>query len=57
MTILPQFYQTHLKQKLDRFLCQPFQKTFWGIVCLIVLFIVGFGSVNAVQPLRKPDLW
>jgi hypothetical protein len=57
MTILPQFYQTHLKQKIDRFLCQPFQKTFWGIVCLIVLFGVGWMSVNAVQPRREPHLW
>ncbi|MDZ8226147.1 cyclase family protein [Nostoc sp. ChiVER01] len=57
MTILPQYNCSHLKQELDRFLRQPLQKTFWGIICLIVLFGVGLLSVNAVQPLRKPDLW
>ncbi len=57
MTILPQCNQTHPLQELDRFLRQLFQKTFWGIVCLIVLFGVGLVSVNAVQPLREPDLW
>ncbi|MEH2207861.1 MAG: cyclase family protein [Nostoc sp.] len=57
MTILPQCNQTHPLQELDRFLRQPFQKTFWGIICLIVLFGVGLVSVNAVQPLREPSLW
>jgi hypothetical protein len=54
---VPYRNHSHPKQELDRFLRQPFQKTFWGIVCLIVLFSTGFVSVNAVQPLRKPDLW
>lgn len=48
---------SHLKQKLDRFWRQIFQKTFWRIVCLIVLFSAGFMSANTVQPLRKPSLW
>ncbi|MEH2380802.1 MAG: hypothetical protein V7K27_18280 [Nostoc sp.] len=42
---------------LDRFLRQLFKKTFWPIVCLIVLFGAGLVSVNAVQARREPPLW